>query len=103
MHQLKVMLKRLQNPSVVMSIASQIITILLLFNIDINRSIVIGVVTAVCSILVLLGIMSNPDRQNGGFGEDIAHCEACDKRTVHVVVAGEMVCKNCGKCCSKNV
>ncbi|MEG2518810.1 MAG: hypothetical protein RSB65_04065, partial [Oscillospiraceae bacterium] len=96
MTQFKVILERLKKPSVLISIASQIATILLLFKVNVDMTIVTGVITALGSILVLLGILSNPNTQNKGFGDDILPCAGCGKDTVHLMVNGEMVCRECG-------
>jgi uncharacterized membrane protein len=96
MKQLKVFLGRLRNPSVILSIASQVITILLLFNVNVDRDIIFGVITASCTILTLLGIMSNPSTETQGYTDDIYICEHCNKETVHVMVNGQLVCTECG-------
>ena len=67
---LKTILKRLKNPSVLISIASEIVVIFMLFNVGIGVNVVSGTLTAISSILVLLGILSNPDTENKGYGED---------------------------------
>ncbi len=94
--QLKVMLSRLKNPSVVLSIASQIIAILMLLNVHVDEGIVTGIVAAVCSILVLLGIMSNPESTKKGYGDDIYKCPNCNCDCEYVEVNGKLVCKKCG-------
>ncbi len=88
-------LERLRQPSVVLSIASQIVTILLLLNVNVDQNIVTGVVTAVCSILVFMGIMSNPTTQNKWYGDDTLYCKNCQKNTAHLSVADKMICSTC--------
>lgn len=97
MNQLKLILSRLKNPSVILSILSEVITILMLLNVNVNIDLVTGIVTAVCSILVLLGILSNPTAQNRGYGDDVMRCENCGKDSLHVQVNGKMVCIDCGE------
>lgn len=89
-------LERLKHPSVVLSIASQMVTILLLLNISIDQTAVTGIVTAVCSILVFMGIMSNPTTKNKWYGDDDLYCENCQKNSPHIPVADSMVCSSCG-------
>ena len=96
MVQLKLILLRLKNPSVILSIISQVTALLLLFHIKLDESIVIGVATAVCSILTTLGILSNPSSKNKGYGDDIYVCKNCGRKSVHVFVKGQMVCCDCG-------
>lgn len=96
MNQLKNILARLKNPSVVISIVSQIVSILLLLNVHVDQSAVSAVVAAVCSVLVLLGIMSNPDTQNKGYGDDMYECSGCHEVTAHVRVGENFVCPKCG-------
>lgn len=92
--QLLVMLNRLKNPSVVLSIASQFIIILTLFHVNVDRNIITGIVTAICSILVSLGIMSNPEQK--GYSDNITYCEKCGENEVHINIADKLVCIKCG-------
>lgn len=96
MEQLKLILKRLKRPGVIISITSQIITVLLLLNVNVNIDVVTGIVTAICSILVLLGILSDPDSEQMGYGDIFALCSGCGKKTHHVFINGQLVCKECG-------
>lgn len=102
MEQLKVMLKRLKNPSVIISIVSQIATILTLLNVSINIDAMTQVIVAVCSVLVLLGIMSDPKTENKGYGDDLEMCNNCNKLSPHVKVGENMVCSECGNIRSEN-
>ena len=94
--QLKLFLKRLAKPSVLISIASQVVAILMVFNIQVDMNIVTTVITGVCSILVLLGIVSDPGTKNSGFGDDVRNCVGCKKKSAHVTVGGKLICKDCG-------
>lgn len=96
MTQLKLILERLKKPSVILSITAQVITVLTLLNVNVDKTVVIGLVTAVCSILTLLGILSNPSNKNQWYADDIYTCPNCGKKTVHVMVNGKMVCSECG-------
>ncbi|MEG1441607.1 MAG: phage holin [Oscillospiraceae bacterium] len=96
MPQLKIILNRLKKPSVLLSIASQIVAILLLFNVNIDMNIVTGVITAITSIFVLLGIISDPTTQNKGYGDVFLKCEHCNKDAIYTVVDGRLVCSQCG-------
>ncbi|MEG2073954.1 MAG: hypothetical protein RRY54_04235 [Angelakisella sp.] len=96
MNQLKNILARLKNPSVVISIASQIISVLLLLNVNVDRGIITAVITAACSVLVLLGIMSNPDTVTKGYGDDMHECANCHQMTPHLRVGDSLVCSKCG-------
>jgi len=55
-------LTRLKNPTVVLSITSNFITLGLLLGYKLNESLILSVVTILCSTFVTLGIMSNPDK-----------------------------------------
>lgn len=89
-------LERLKHPSVVLSIVSQVVAILLLLNVNVDQTIVTGVVTAICSILVFMGIMSNPTTKNKWYGDDTLYCENCQKDSPHIPVGNSMVCTTCG-------
>lgn len=96
MQQHHIAISRLKNPSVILSIVSEILTILVLVNVNIDMRIFTGIITAVCSILVLLGIVSDPSTKNRGYGDDLRMCEKCNKISSHVWINGKFICKNCG-------
>lgn len=96
MTQLKIILTRLRNPAVITSLVSEGIAILLLLNVDIDVNMVAGVLATLTSMLVVLGVLSNPDTKKKGYGDDIAICSGCGEETQHVLVGGELVCKDCG-------
>lgn len=93
--QIKSIIKRLKNPSVLLSLASYVATILLLTLTNISSSSVAAITTAALSIFTLLGVISNPDTKNKGYGDDILECPSCGK-AAHVEVGGQLVCKGCG-------
>lgn len=94
--QLKIILQRLKNPSVLISIASQIITILVLLKVNVDVNLVSGIIAAICSILVLLGILSDPNTTNKGFNDIILPCENCGKNSRHVTINNDILCSMCG-------
>lgn len=94
--QLQETLNRLKKPSVILSITSHIITILVLLKVNIDMDTITGIVTAITSILVILGILSNPTTQNKGYGDDILNCSNCNKNTIHTLVGDNLVCTKCG-------
>lgn len=94
--QLKEILKRLKKPSVILSITSHIITILVLLKVNVNVDAVTGIVTAITSIFILLGILSNPTSQNKGYGDDMLNCSKCNKKTIHSLVGNDLICSKCG-------
>lgn len=96
MVQLRLILKRLKKPSVITSLTSQIVALLILFEVNIDTTFITNVITAITSIMVILGIFSNPDSQKKGFKDDISVCSKCKQLTQHVKINDEMVCVNCG-------
>ena len=86
-------LSRLKNPTVVLSIASHLISFLILMGYKVNEGVVMAGVTIICSILVTLGILSNPDYNT----DNRLFCTACKEKTHHVEVADRKVCNICGK------
>lgn len=54
------------------------------------------VITTALSVIVLLGIASDPYTENRGFGNDMKLCPGCGERTKHVSVNGESLCSECG-------
>lgn len=95
--QLKCVLKRLKKPSVIISIVSQIITLLVIFDINIDKNEIVKGLSLVCSILITLGIVSNPDTIKRGYLDDIAYCEKCLCKSKHILIDGDMRCELCGK------
>lgn len=63
-YKLKTFLGTLRNPMVITSIISQILIILTLFKVNVDVDMISKIVIAVCSILVSLGIMNNPSKEN---------------------------------------
>jgi len=55
-------LSRLRNPTVILSIASNLISLGLLLGYKLNEGLIMSAVTIICSILITLGILSNPDK-----------------------------------------
>ena len=96
MQQIKILMKRILNPTVFTSIISQIVILLTMFNINVDTQQVSIAVTAITTILITLGIMSNPDTKNKTFLDDIVFCKNCNKKSPHVLIKGDMVCKDCG-------
>jgi len=93
---LELILKRLRKPSVILSIVSQVSTLILLFGFNINENLIMSAAAIICSILVSLGILSNPDSKNKTYGDDMLVCAHSGKLEQHVMVDGKMVCKSCG-------
>ena len=100
MKQIRTMLERLKNPTVVMSIVSQIAAILVLLNVTVDVDLLTNITVSVCSIFVLLGIMSNQTTKRLDFCDDICKCPCCGKKQLCAHVAGEMICTVCGTKCS---
>lgn len=96
MDQLKLTLSRLKKPSVIISLVSQIAPILILLGFNIDEHALMTVTYALCSILVTLGILSNPDTNQKGYSDDLLTCSNDGLLSPHVMVNGQMVCKNCG-------
>lgn len=94
--QLMQMLHRLKKPSVLLSIVSQVVAVLLMLGFDVNEGMVMSVAVGISSVLVTLGILSNPDAHKSGYGDDILTCSASGNLEPHVMVNGQMVCANCG-------
>ena len=96
MKKCKLILQRLKKPQVIMSILSQIVIILTLVNVKVDIDIVTGISTSVCSILVLLGVLSNPDDSTWGYCDEVQVCPQCKEMTCHVRIKDELICRSCG-------
>lgn len=101
MKQLKVILTRLKNPAVLLSITSQLLTLVMLIWGNQNMSVFKGVIAAVSSIFVMLGIVSDPTAPRKTSGDDMLPCSHCRRRTAHYLIAGKLLCCECGKEYSK--
>lgn len=87
---------RLKKPSVFVSIVSEIIAIMLIFNVKVDVGVAEGLLAAVSSIFVTLGILSNPMKLGKGYQDDMRICENCGKMKRHVLVGGQLLCEDCG-------
>jgi uncharacterized membrane protein len=87
---------RLRKPSTIISLISQVVSILLLLGVHVDQSAVMGVAAAACSVMVTLGVLNNPDSEKKGFGDDILTCSSSGLPEKHVMVNGQMVCQKCG-------
>lgn len=96
MEQLGYIIQRLKKPSVLISISSQIATLLLVANINIDEVIIIEVISVICTLLTFFGIVSNPDTDNKGFGDDIAFCDKCNKNSKYIRIGNQVICTECG-------
>lgn len=90
------LVSRLKRPSTILSLIAQVVSILLLMGVNVNESLILSISAIACSILVALGILSNPDTETKGYGDDILHCSNDGKGTCHVKINGQMICKECG-------
>lgn len=86
----------MKHPAVLISLVSEFVALLVVFNIDVDRAAVMTSVTTICSVLVAMGILSNPDTEKKGFSDDIKFCKNCQKDSVHIKVGDEWRCKDCG-------
>lgn len=57
MKKLKIFLNRLTQPAIIISVISEIIALLVLFNVNIDEEWIMKIVTGISSILVLVGIV----------------------------------------------
>lgn len=89
-------LKRLRKPSVLLSIVSQIVAILLMFGFNINQSNVMTIASLMCTLLVTIGILSNPDAPTKGDSSDMKICSKTGKLEKHVLIKEQWICTECG-------
>ncbi|MGL5973291.1 MAG: phage holin [Oscillospiraceae bacterium] len=89
-------MNRLKNPSVILSIVSHFVTLLTILHINVDIYVATGIVTTVCSILTLLGIMSDPTTKNKGYGDDLRDCTNCKNVSAHKHINGKSICVSCG-------
>jgi uncharacterized membrane protein len=94
--QIMLYIGRLKKPSTIISLTSQVVSILLLLGVHINQTEVMGIAAAICSLLVTMGVLSNPDSNKKGYGDDLKICSNDGNLTKHVLVNGQMVCEECG-------
>ena len=92
---LEFVLNKLKKPSVLLSLVAQAVAILTIFNVNVDMDMVGGLTMAVSSILVTLGIMSDPNSVKKGFGDDIFFCPDCKRERRYVKVGNSMVCSHC--------
>lgn len=98
----RTIIARLQKPSVILSLVSQATAVLLLIGFTIDEHLILSIATLLCSALVTLGILSNPDTENKKFGDDVMLCSKEDKYSNHIKINGQMLCAECGCAHSTN-
>lgn len=91
---IKVILERLKNPIVLISIVSQILIILSVFKTNIDTDLVTKVMLAIGSILVSLGIVNNPSKET--IHTEFLYCRHCKRYTNHILINGRYICEECG-------
>ena len=64
---LKSILKRLNNKGTIVSLAALIVSLLVQFGLEINSDKIIGIVQAICSILIILGLLNDPTDSTKGY------------------------------------
>ncbi|MDR1705155.1 MAG: hypothetical protein LBS19_10810 [Clostridiales bacterium] len=94
--QLMLFVTRLKKPSTLISLISQVVSILLLLGVHVDQNAIMSVAAAGCSVLVTMGVLSNPDTKKKGYGDDLLTCSKEGKLCKHVMVNGQMVCEDCG-------
>lgn len=67
MNHFKDYLQRLKNPATVLGITGLILNILVINNINIDSEIIYQTIQSICGILILLGIMNNPETDGVDF------------------------------------
>ena len=90
------LIKRLRKPSTIISLVSHMTTIFLFVGISVDIDVITGVTATICSALITLGILNNPDTVENGYGDDLLYCRACGRKAIHLNINGRMVCKDCG-------
>ncbi len=69
---------------------------MMLLGISLDTNLIMGIVAGLSSVMVTMGVLSNPDSVNKGYGDDILKCSREGVMEKHVMVAGKMVCQACG-------
>ena len=64
---LKSILKRLNNKSTIVSLASLIVSLLVQCGLEINIDKINGIVQTICSILIILGLLNDPTDSTKGY------------------------------------
>lgn len=80
MNDLKQYLNRLKNPATVLGITGLILNILVLNKINIDSDVIYQTIQSICGILILLGIMNNPE--TGGVDLPLPMKDKGDKKDV---------------------
>lgn len=70
--------------------------LIMLFGVEIDTTLATSIITNVTSILVILGILSNPDSKHKDYRDDISLCTKCGGMTQHVQIGENMICNICG-------
>lgn len=96
---MKEMLQKLKNPTVLISVLSQIGAILILMGVDLNENMVMSLIGMVVSILATLGIVSKSDTKPPELESACLTCTNTGTQELHVKINGQMTCVKCGAIC----
>lgn len=88
-------LGRIKNPMVITSIVSQVLIILTIFKVNVDIDMVTKVIVAFCSIMVSLGIMNNPSKEQIKKTIRIK-CSKCGQVSEYIMIEGEVMCDKDG-------
>jgi len=83
---------RLKKPSIILTVVSQIGALLILCGVRIDENLLMTATAMICSILCTLGILNSTAPAD----ETMLVCSESGEPKAHVMIAGQMVCKNCG-------
>ena len=88
-------LEKIKKPTILLAVVSEVVTILMLFDLKVDQNLVMTAVTSLSSILIMVGIMSDPYKKNDNNEHVLAYCPHCDKTTWHIMVDGKEICREC--------
>lgn len=96
MKQVLLYLQRLKKPSIFFTLAAQLFSFGLFLIGQETLALITVAPPAFALFLSLMGILSDPDAEKKGFGDDFAYCKHCGVKTRYVNIAGKRYCRICG-------
>ncbi len=93
---MKQILERLKNPTILLSVVSQIVAMLILVGVKIDEQMALTLAGMGVSILGSLGILSKKGIAGYAAKTENLTCSNSGEVEPHVLINGQMVCTKCG-------
>ena len=93
---MKGFLRNLKNPKTLLTVATQIVAMLILVGVQMDEEIVLTAIGMMVGLLSTLGVIHKTEASDLGICVKRMTCSRSGRQTIHLLIGGQMVCKECG-------